>query len=451
MARTTKGRIYTRTSKKHGKVYWLDFTVKGKRFRHKLAHPNGDPITRKKDAEVEADRIIAPYLAKSETERRRRAADALRAAEEVAEAAEEAARPKLLLSDTWGKYPYDHTSRGKLKNGSRKRRKLSKRTVTDNKSHWNKFVKWYADTHKAPCCVDGVTAEDGEHFSAYLRQDLGLTNNRHNKILLTVGVVLRQATGENPLADVDLYDEQEQTVSHVDLEPAEVLKAINATDGELRRLLLIGAFTGLRLGDACQLTWEDNVRFPKGEPPEIARRTSKSGAYVRFPVHEWLLQDLLMTPKADRQGPLCPAYASRYLNGNQSNVSAKVSKVLRGLDMTTRRDREHGQRRAALRSFHSLRHTFATICADYGVPLERVQEWLGHSTVQVTRIYQQRRKARDGGKVLGALTEAFAGEELPAFVEPAATDPAERRDRDRFRVLADTLPIEQIRAFLADR
>ena len=36
---------------------------------------------------------------------------------------------------------------------------------------------------------------------------------------------------------------------------------------------------------------------------------------------------------------------------------------------------------------HCLRTTFASICAEAGVPLAVIQSWLGHTSPMVTRIY----------------------------------------------------------------
>ena len=46
-------------------------------------------------------------------------------------------------------------------------------------------------------------------------------------------------------------------------------------------------------------------------------------------------------------------------------------------------------KRAALREvkFHGLRHTFATRLAAAGVPLVKLQEWLGHEDIATTQIY----------------------------------------------------------------
>ena len=38
-------------------------------------------------------------------------------------------------------------------------------------------------------------------------------------------------------------------------------------------------------------------------------------------------------------------------------------------------------------TFHELRHTFATQMAAKGVPLRKLQEWLGHADIKTTQIY----------------------------------------------------------------
>ena len=38
---------------------------------------------------------------------------------------------------------------------------------------------------------------------------------------------------------------------------------------------------------------------------------------------------------------------------------------------------------------HDLRHTFGTQMASQGVPLRKIQEWLGHASITTTEIYAQ--------------------------------------------------------------
>lgn len=40
-------------------------------------------------------------------------------------------------------------------------------------------------------------------------------------------------------------------------------------------------------------------------------------------------------------------------------------------------------------TFHSARHTFATLCLTFDVPLNTVKELLGHKDIRNTQIYAQ--------------------------------------------------------------
>ena len=47
--------------------------------------------------------------------------------------------------------------------------------------------------------------------------------------------------------------------------------------------------------------------------------------------------------------------------------------------------------------WHDLRHSFASQLASRGVPLRRIQEWLGHSTIHVTMRYAHLAPSGDPG------------------------------------------------------
>src|ERR1035441_9123708 len=55
--------------------------------------------------------------------------------------------------------------------------------------------------------------------------------------------------------------------------------------------------------------------------------------------------------------------------------------------ITTKRDRENGVRRVVEVGFHSLRHTFVSMCAMNNVPLSVVQSLVGHSSPLMTGAY----------------------------------------------------------------
>ena len=62
-------------------------------------------------------------------------------------------------------------------------------------------------------------------------------------------------------------------------------------------------------------------------------------------------------------------------------------------------------------TFHELRHTFATRMAAQGVPLRKLQEWLGHADIKTTQIYMH--YAPDEHEV-AMVNDAFAPADAPA-------------------------------------
>jgi hypothetical protein len=50
--------------------------------------------------------------------------------------------------------------------------------------------------------------------------------------------------------------------------------------------------------------------------------------------------------------------------------------------------------------FHGLRHTFATRLAAAGVPLVKLQEWLGHENLATTQIYIDYQPSAEDGALI---------------------------------------------------
>jgi hypothetical protein len=60
-------------------------------------------------------------------------------------------------------------------------------------------------------------------------------------------------------------------------------------------------------------------------------------------------------------------------------------------------------------TFHELRHTFATRMAAQGVPLRKLQEWLGHADIKPSQIYMH--YALDEHEI-AIVNDAFARESV---------------------------------------
>lgn len=418
----TRGSVFQR-----GRAWWAAYAINHQRFRFRIMDRDGKPVTSREAAMAELDRLIRPYTAIDERDRRQLAADALRTADQIATDAIADAKPRMPIAKAWETFPYTETSRGR---GAR--RKLSPKTASDTAAHWRRFAEWSAA--RKLVAMEDVTAEHAAEFSRYLRDDEKLTTNRHNKIMRTCGVVFRLAGRPDPFAEVPRYATEPQRREA--LERDELLKVIGLATGELRRLFIIATFTGLRMGDCACLEWSD-VHLPHNR---LIRRTAKTGKTVAFPLHPDLRAELDATPPELRRGPVCPDMAARYAK-DPTALSKLTAKVFASAELQVRADPSEGRRRAICRrGFHSFRHSFATQCARAGVPIGLVKEWLGHSSPVVTAIYEHWRPDRDGGQILQALpalNPAPVDEKRQHLLEEAAKLLSTATDRQLLKAISD--------------
>lgn len=145
----------------------------------------------------------------------------------------------------------------------------------------------------------------------------------------------------------------------------------------LLRLLL---FTGLRVGEACALTWKD-VDMTKGE----------------LTVSKTVLKGKLSPPKTqsgNRTIPLCSeakALLSKLQHENFASPSANIfvnkNKNMydaNGIGKILRYYLDVNGMESLNVTAHILRHTFATRCFEAGIEPKVIQSYLGHSNLQTT-------------------------------------------------------------------
>jgi integrase len=423
--RVTRGTIV-----KRGARFWVDYQIQGKRIREPLTDPSGNPVTDAKTAKVAADRILRPYTAKSEAERRRLAAGAMLSAIEVAAAAEVAARPRLPLAEVWTRHPYEVNTRGTTE------RRLSASSVRDFKALWEHFTGW-AESRGIRNAED-VTHAHAEDF----RRELGksaLSADRVNKVFLTARAMFRAAKiAPNPFDGFRKLAHKAN--GRRELTEPELRAVCGSAVGELRTLYAIGLYTGLRLGDACRLDWAEVA-------PDLSRiirepaKTSYKGTELVIPVHPVLGAILAETPPPQRSGPVLPETADAY-GVTGAKVARRVGKHFEdhGIRLHKPGTGEGTGHRAAVEvGFHSLRHSFVSLAARHGVPLHVIQALCGHSTPAVQRLYLHNTEA-DTRRAIDSIPSMDGAKALPAAVEP---------ERAELHLLVDALPIETIKAMLA--
>lgn len=161
--------------------------------------------------------------------------------------------------------------------------------------------------------------------------------------------------------------------SHEFLTPDELKKLENLEvhDLKLRHVLdafLFCCYVGLRFSDFCQLTPSNFIRV--NGKRWLHFKSIKTGIELRLPLH------LLFEGKAlailDRY--CITEFAS--LGGN-----SEVNKVL-SVITSMARIKKHV-------TYHTARHTCATLLIHQGVPITTVQRLLGHTSVKTTEIYSE--------------------------------------------------------------
>jgi len=205
---------------------------------------------------------------------------------------------------------------------------------------------------------------------------------------------------------------------------------------EMRTLFAIGLYSGLRLGDAVRLRWEDvdkEVLLIKASP---TKNQYKADSKLTLPIHPALRVILLETPRNERKGPLTPSLCAAYIN-DRSAVCKLVQKHFAACGITTTRPATGQRKRAVVEvGYHSLRHSFVSICARRGVPLNIVQDLCGHSSPAIQRRYLHTNQ--------GDAKRAIAM--LPSFADADA----EPDQREELKAMIDTLPDAEIGRVLKD-
>lgn len=152
---------------------------------------------------------------------------------------------------------------------------------------------------------------------------------------------------------------------------AEEVKSLIATPCSyqmLKQAFLFSCFTGLRKSDIFSLTWREII--DDGKAPIIYKRIQKTQRWLSIPLSRRAMQWL---PKRETRIPADHPVFSMMSNASLSaHLKAWVQRAgIRAKDV----------------SFHTARHTFATLELSLGADLYTVSKLLGHTNIATTQIY----------------------------------------------------------------
>ena len=157
----------------------------------------------------------------------------------------------------------------------------------------------------------------------------------------------------------------------------EVAMLVSAAEGEWRTLVLVGNFSGLRLGDCAKLEWR-GVDLTAGT---ITTTMQKTGKPITIPMHPSLLAHFETLAGTDAPEPfVMPTLAHKH-HGGRMGLSRSFLELMRKAGVAAE-DAKGNQR-----SFHSFRHGFTSRLANAGIAPELRMKLTGHQSAAIHQGY----------------------------------------------------------------
>ena len=378
--RKMKLRIGTVYQKEEGGVYYFRYQINGARKAISLKTRN------KQEAVREAEKLI-PLLQATSSEVIAAHVQQVRNMEML--------QKTLLLSQAWDVYAQS-----------------PERAIPDTvsealsyKATFREFVEW---VNNPSATLRDVTCDMAARFADNMRtRNIAVsTHNRKIKRIRRIFKVLREYwSGDNPFGSPTLLrkerEEREQDVHRLSFTRDQEQQLRNVLDDdkfkvmnkrEIRLIYLIGMYTGQRLKDCVLLRWSKVYL----DIERIWVRQFKTGKDVSIPIAPLLMKALLeaQTWRESENGYVCPRVAERYnrtdaagKNVGNNLVDLDVLRVIRWIGLEPSIKVPGRDKKVTVYGFHSLRHSFASFCAEAGVPQATVVSILGADSEIVSKYY----------------------------------------------------------------
>lgn len=448
MPRQSKGRLFTRGKQKR---FYLQYYINGKQFVVALKDQEGAPITNRRKAEFAATDLLNPISAASKAERLKKIRDAVEDADakaarlaaedsaKKAKAAEIAKNRLATVADGWKlfmacpkrpasckMYSIDATPRHS--------------TAGNYKGYYDRFINWIESEHPETLLLSNVTPEIADAFMQSVQKNSsGGTYNKYVAFFKRFFQVLMQAEkiicSVNPFADIERVEHRSNSKKPLSIE--QIVRLIDAASGEMKLLVALGYFTGLRQGDCSTLKWSE-INLTRGIIERIPRKTAHSSAIsVKIGIAPALHKMLDAIPPENREGYLLPDVASDYLNGKETQLNHKLMKLFEQCGIAVHRPGtgEGGQRAVVEAGFHSLRYSYISHNAEAGTPAAIIQSNAGHSNPAMTEHYTR-------------ISDRAAVKYAAVLSLPESGKKSDFQIRAKLHSLIDTMSIEKVKEIL---
>jgi len=258
----------------------------------------------------------------------------------------------------------------------------SKATMLRYKQVVRDFMECIGSRAKAP--ITSITSGDILRFRDHLREGgrAVSTVNLNIKKVLSVPFEAARKGGiisVNPVFGVDPLKEEGQRKKLRSIkEPfaaGEVAALVHHAKGEWKGAIILGATTGLRLGDVVSLKWE-NIDRKAGF---MTVETIKTGEELTPPIHADFEAYLNEQDEGIGKAPVFPTLITRKING-RAGLSRQFRAIMETAKIKEKAIASTGEagRTRFSKGFHSLRHSFASVLANKNVSAEVRQRLTGH-------------------------------------------------------------------------
>ncbi len=410
--------------RKRGSSFYVRWVMDGKVFERALRDENDKPITDRRKAEQAKARVMAPFTTADKTTALESIAAKIDGSKAELARIEDEQSPALAIDKAWITY---------LKSANRP--DTGEATLRQYGFQFAAFVDWMKQHHPTLTTLRGVSEGIAGEYAGHL-QGSGLSSGTFNKHLNLLALVFRVLKKDARLVDNPWLEIQRKRIApHTrrELTVDELRKVCDSATGELRTLLALGVYSGLRLGDCATLRWAE-VDLPRNIIRRVPNKTARSrpDKVVHIPIHPTLgsiLDELATETHSDY---VLPDMARLYLD-RIDLVTDMVQRhfIACGIKPYKPGTGENGKRAVIEVGFHSLRHTFVSLCRESNAPLAVVEAIVGHSNPAMTRHYTH----------VGELASLNAVSALPAVMGPVT--PSAPVQRNEAAILSEIRAILQ--------
>ncbi len=283
--------------------------------------------------------------------------------------------------------------------------KRSQNTYNKYKTVYNHLSEFIRERyHREDMAFRELTSDFIREFDFFLRIDKECTHNTvwvytMPVIALAELAIKKGLIRQNPFEDYEISMEETDRsyLLKEDVEKLLLLKPSKSKYELVKDLFIFSCFTGLSYIDIQKLKWSNIQSFFDGHQWIISRRKkSDVASNVR----------LLEIPKR-----IIEKYRgvtrNEYVFPVPSNATCNshVKKLIEEAEIITEQKV----------TFHTARHTFATMFLTEGVPLESLSKMMGHKNISTTQIYAKITSQKIS-KDMDLVSHKFAGMEA-AFIE----------------------------------